>query len=73
MHDVFMQIIFCHSLLRAENQLLIWSRSYVIDFFYCLQADEHESRTLDDVREKEPEFFKRVTSILEQAELDFGL
>ncbi|KAJ0099002.1 hypothetical protein Patl1_20938 [Pistacia atlantica] len=37
------------------------------------EADEHESRTLDDIKEKEPEFFKRVTSVLKRAELDFGL
>ncbi|XP_031259847.1 tRNA threonylcarbamoyladenosine dehydratase isoform X2 [Pistacia vera] len=37
------------------------------------EADEHESRTLDDIKEKEPEFFKRVTSLLKRAELDFGL
>lgn len=38
-----------------------------------LQADEHESRTLDDIKENEPEFFNRVTAVLRQAELDFNL
>lgn len=40
----------------------------------CLsfQADEHESRTLEDIKEGEPEFFVRVTSILKRAELEFG-
>ncbi|RVX13345.1 hypothetical protein CK203_020966 [Vitis vinifera] len=38
-----------------------------------LEADEHESRTLDDIKEKEPEYFNRVTSVLKRAELDFGL
>ncbi|KAF8378813.1 hypothetical protein HHK36_030162 [Tetracentron sinense] len=37
------------------------------------EADEHESRTLDDIEEKEPEFFVRVTSVLKRAEMDFGL
>lgn len=37
------------------------------------EADEHESRTLEDVKEKEPEFYMRVTSVLKRAELDFGL
>ncbi|XP_030952913.1 tRNA threonylcarbamoyladenosine dehydratase-like [Quercus lobata] len=37
------------------------------------EADEHESSTLDDIKEKEPEFFRRVTSVLKRAELDFGL
>lgn len=46
--------------------------SYVI--LYCsVQADDHESRTLDDVKESEPEFFNRVTSVLKRAELEFGL
>ncbi|GLT28772.1 hypothetical protein SLA2020_036800 [Shorea laevis] len=36
------------------------------------EADEHELRTLDDIREKEPEFFTRVTSVLKRAELEFG-
>lgn len=37
------------------------------------QVDEHESRTLDDIKEEEPEFYGRVTAVLKQAELDFGL
>ncbi|KAL8125454.1 tRNA threonylcarbamoyladenosine dehydratase isoform X2 [Apium graveolens] len=37
------------------------------------EADEHESRTLEDVKEKEPEFYTRVISVLKRAELDFGL
>ncbi|GKV20289.1 hypothetical protein SLEP1_g30440 [Rubroshorea leprosula] len=36
------------------------------------EADEHELRTLDDIREKEPEFFTRVTSVLKRAELEFA-
>ncbi|XP_021600052.1 tRNA threonylcarbamoyladenosine dehydratase isoform X1 [Manihot esculenta] len=37
------------------------------------EADEHESRTLDDIKENEPEFFNQVTAVLRQAELDFNL
>ncbi|GMI66117.1 hypothetical protein like AT5G37530 [Hibiscus trionum] len=37
------------------------------------EADEHEQRSLDDIKEKEPEFFNRVTSVLRRAEQDFGL
>ncbi|GFQ00011.1 tRNA threonylcarbamoyladenosine dehydratase [Phtheirospermum japonicum] len=37
------------------------------------EADEHESRSLEDIKEQEPEFFARVTSVLKRAELDFGL
>ncbi|CAA3027038.1 tRNA threonylcarbamoyladenosine dehydratase [Olea europaea subsp. europaea] len=36
------------------------------------EADEHESRSLEDIKAKEPEFFFRVTSVLKRAELDFG-
>jgi len=36
-------------------------------------VDEHESRTLDDVKEKEPEFYSRVIAVLKRAENDFGL
>ncbi|XP_071913770.1 tRNA threonylcarbamoyladenosine dehydratase-like isoform X1 [Coffea arabica] len=37
------------------------------------EADEHESRSLEDIQKEEPEFFARVTSVLKQAESDFGL
>uniref|UniRef100_A0A7N0T0V1 THIF-type NAD/FAD binding fold domain-containing protein n=1 Tax=Kalanchoe fedtschenkoi TaxID=63787 RepID=A0A7N0T0V1_KALFE len=36
------------------------------------EADEHEARTLDDVKLNELEFFSRVTSVLKRAELEFG-
>ncbi|OIT22734.1 PREDICTED: tRNA threonylcarbamoyladenosine dehydratase isoform X1 [Nicotiana attenuata] len=36
------------------------------------EADEHESRSLEDIKEEEPEFFARVTSVLKRAELEFG-
>ncbi|THG21877.1 hypothetical protein TEA_021217 [Camellia sinensis var. sinensis] len=37
------------------------------------EANEHELRTLEDIKDKEPEFFSRVTSVLKRAEVDFGL
>ncbi|PQM40739.1 tRNA threonylcarbamoyladenosine dehydratase-like isoform X1 [Prunus yedoensis var. nudiflora] len=37
------------------------------------EAEEHESRMLEDIKEREPEYFVRVTSILKRAELEFGL
>ncbi|XAR73570.1 hypothetical protein NMG60_11007581 [Bertholletia excelsa] len=37
------------------------------------EANEHESRSLEDIKENEPEFFSRVTSVLKRAEVDFGL
>ncbi|KAL9674608.1 hypothetical protein QQ045_030880 [Rhodiola kirilowii] len=36
------------------------------------EADEHELTTLDDIKLNEPEFFSRVTSVLERVELEFG-
>ena len=38
-----------------------------------MQADEHESSTLDDIKENEPEFFRRVTATLKRAEVEFSL
>lgn len=38
-----------------------------------VQAQEHELRVLEDIKEREPEYFVRVTSILKRAELEFGL
>ncbi|KMS97423.1 hypothetical protein BVRB_5g127040 [Beta vulgaris subsp. vulgaris] len=37
------------------------------------EVDEHESMTLDDIKEKEPEFFQRVSNVLKRAILDFSL
>lgn len=55
-----------------RNQLCYYTKDLFL-FFLSNQADEHESRTLDDIKEKEPEYFNRVTSVLKRAELDFGL
>ncbi|XP_010271228.1 PREDICTED: tRNA threonylcarbamoyladenosine dehydratase isoform X1 [Nelumbo nucifera] len=37
------------------------------------EADEHESRTLDAIKEEEPEFFMRITSVLKRAEIEYDL
>ncbi|KAJ6936010.1 hypothetical protein NC652_010908 [Populus alba x Populus x berolinensis] len=37
------------------------------------EADEHESRTLEEIKELEPEFYERVESALKRAQMDFGL
>ncbi|KAK1302398.1 Ubiquitin-like modifier-activating enzyme 5 [Acorus calamus] len=36
------------------------------------EAEVHESMTLDDVKDKEPDFFAMVTDVLKRAEIDFG-
>lgn len=35
------------------------------------EADEHETKTLEEVKESETEFFERVSCVLKKAELDF--
>ncbi|XP_045815755.1 tRNA threonylcarbamoyladenosine dehydratase-like [Trifolium pratense] len=37
------------------------------------EVDEHESQTLEDIKEKEPEFYSRVIAVLKRAEIDFAL
>ncbi|KAL5721921.1 hypothetical protein ACHQM5_005506 [Ranunculus cassubicifolius] len=37
------------------------------------EADEHESRALSEIKETEPDFFTRVTSVLKLAEMELGL
>ncbi|KAJ1410562.1 Ubiquitin-activating enzyme [Sesbania bispinosa] len=38
------------------------------------EVDEHESQTLDDIKEKEPEFYSRVTAVVKTSlNLSFGL
>lgn len=65
---------------RSVNELMLvrWDQSKPASVSNLIllkfkEAGEHESTTLDDIKEKEPEFFARVTSILKQAESDFGL
>ncbi|XXG53610.1 hypothetical protein AAC387_Pa03g1685 [Persea americana] len=65
---------------RSVNELMLvrWNQSKPASvtnliLFNFKEAGEHESTTLDDIKEKEPEFFARVTLILKKAESDFGL
>ncbi|CAK9138155.1 unnamed protein product [Ilex paraguariensis] len=65
---------------RSFNELMFvrWDRAKPASVSNLIllrfkEADEHELRTLDDIKETEPEFFIRVMSVLKRAELDFGL
>ncbi|KAK4838349.1 hypothetical protein QYF36_013077 [Acer negundo] len=65
---------------RSVNELMLvrWDRTKPASVSNLVllkfkEGEEHESRTLDDIKEKEPEFFKRVTSVLKRAEMDFVL
>ncbi|KAF7831131.1 tRNA threonylcarbamoyladenosine dehydratase 2-like [Senna tora] len=65
---------------RSVNELMLvrWDRTKPASVSNLIllkfkEADEHESQTLDDIKEKEPEFYSRVTAVLKRAELDFGL
>ncbi|PSS30058.1 TRNA threonylcarbamoyladenosine dehydratase, partial [Actinidia chinensis var. chinensis] len=64
---------------RSINDLMLvrWDRAKPASISNLIllrfkEADEHELRTLEDVKDKEPEFFARVTSVLKRAEADFG-
>ncbi|KFK33308.1 hypothetical protein AALP_AA6G358200 [Arabis alpina] len=35
------------------------------------EADEHEAKTLEEVKEREAEFFEKVSCVLKKAEQDF--
>ncbi|WCJ25174.1 NAD(P)-binding Rossmann-fold superfamily protein [Euphorbia peplus] len=65
---------------RSVNELMLvrWDRSKpaCVSNLVLLkfnEADQHESMTLNDIKEREPEFFEKVTSTLTRAELEFGL
>ncbi|XP_054798253.1 tRNA threonylcarbamoyladenosine dehydratase 2 isoform X2 [Prosopis cineraria] len=65
---------------RSVNELMLvrWDRTKPANVSNLIllkfkEADEHESRTIDDIKKEEPEFYKRVTGVLRRAELDFGL
>ncbi|XP_004288591.1 PREDICTED: tRNA threonylcarbamoyladenosine dehydratase [Fragaria vesca subsp. vesca] len=68
------------SMWRSVNELMLvrWDREKPASVFNLIllkfkEADEHESSSLEDIKEGEPEFFARVTSILKRAKLEFGL
>ncbi|KAL1540743.1 tRNA threonylcarbamoyladenosine dehydratase [Salvia divinorum] len=65
---------------RSVNDLMLtrWDRTKPASVSNLVllkfkEADEHEVRSLEDIKEQEPEFFARVTSVLKRAELDFGI
>ncbi|TYI01305.1 hypothetical protein ES332_A11G191800v1 [Gossypium tomentosum] len=65
---------------RSVNELMLvrWDQAKAASVSNLVllkfkEADEHEQRSLDDIKEQEPEFFHRVTSVLKRAEQDFGL
>ncbi|KAJ8763114.1 hypothetical protein K2173_023319 [Erythroxylum novogranatense] len=65
---------------RAINQLMLvrWDRGKPASISNLIllkfeEAIEHESSTLDDIKEKEPQYFDRVTSVLKRAEFEYGL
>ncbi|XP_065850024.1 tRNA threonylcarbamoyladenosine dehydratase isoform X1 [Euphorbia lathyris] len=65
---------------RSVNELMLvrWDRSKpaCVSNLILLkfnEADEHECMSLDDIKEKEAEYFERVTCMLRRAELEFGL
>ncbi|XP_022759358.1 tRNA threonylcarbamoyladenosine dehydratase isoform X4 [Durio zibethinus] len=65
---------------RSVNELMLvrWDQAKAASISNLIllkfqEADEHERRTLDDIKEKEPEIFSHVTSVLKRAEQDFGL
>nr|GMC93279.1 tRNA threonylcarbamoyladenosine dehydratase [Ipomoea batatas]GME19053.1 tRNA threonylcarbamoyladenosine dehydratase [Ipomoea batatas] len=65
---------------RSVNELMLvrWDRTKPATVSNLIllrfkEAEEHESKSLEDIKESEPEFFDRVTSVLKRAEQDFGL
>ncbi|KAL8038266.1 hypothetical protein ABFX02_11G094900 [Erythranthe guttata] len=65
---------------RSINELILirWDRMKPASVSNLIllkfqEADEHESRSLEDIKDQEPEYFSRVTSVLKRADLDFGL
>ncbi|CAN6700286.1 unnamed protein product [Malus baccata var. baccata] len=65
---------------RSVNELMLvrWDREKPASVSNLIllkfkEADEHESITQEDIKEREAEFFDRVTSVLKRAELEFGL
>jgi hypothetical protein len=45
----------------------------LIHHLFPLQADAHESSTLDRIKEEEPEYYAMVSSVLKRAETEFAL
>ncbi|TMW93527.1 hypothetical protein EJD97_011537 [Solanum chilense] len=67
------------SMWRSVNELMLvrWDKTKPASVSNLIllrfkEADEHESRSLEDIKEEEPDFFVRVTTVLNRAELEFG-
>ncbi|KAJ7964454.1 tRNA threonylcarbamoyladenosine dehydratase [Quillaja saponaria] len=65
---------------RSVNELMLvrWDRRKPASVSNLIllkfnEVDEHESQTIDEIKENDPEFFHRVMAVLKRAELDFGL
>ncbi|XP_030504678.2 tRNA threonylcarbamoyladenosine dehydratase 2 isoform X1 [Cannabis sativa] len=65
---------------RSVNELMLvrWDREKPASVSNLVllkfkEVDEHESKTLDEIKAHEPEFFTSVSAVLKQAEEDFGL
>lgn len=65
---------------RAINDLMLvrWDQAKPagisnLIFLRFKEADDHESKTLEDIKNEEPEYYLRVASVLKRAQVDFGL
>jgi len=65
---------------RSVNELMLvrWDKSKPAGVSNLIllkfsEADAHESTTLDQIKEKEPEFHSMVSRVLKRAELEFAL
>jgi tRNA threonylcarbamoyladenosine dehydratase len=45
----------------------------LVHLLLFMQADAHESTTLDRIKEQEPEFYSMVSRVLKRAEMEFAL
>lgn len=45
----------------------------LVHLLLSMQADTHESTTLDRIKEEEPEFYSMVSRVLKRAEMEFAL
>ncbi|THU47344.1 hypothetical protein C4D60_Mb09t14500 [Musa balbisiana] len=65
---------------RSVNELMLvrWDKSKPATISNLIllklnEVDAHESTTIDHIKGEEPEFYSMVTSVLNRAEMDFGL
>jgi hypothetical protein len=65
---------------RSVNELMLvrWDKSKPAGVSNLIllkfnEADAHESTTLDQIKEEEPEFYNMVSRVLKQAEAEFAL